>query len=211
MIIKPSNTFHLIGSLVLIVAMLLIVISTRKDLSHAKYSHEALSAQNAALGIELAELRSELDSFTTGAPVAAENPVRRDRKVSKPVEVPESLFLQPPTVANNGGELTARFTFEPDENTELPDQITLVVRIPGDTDAKIVSLKPVAAPAYSNVEFLVNAQGTLGMIEGAPSELGALEFELTVSAPVKAIVRGSKGIKAFEIDITPTGCAVRKL
>jgi hypothetical protein len=49
------------------------------------------------------------------------------------------------------------------------------------------------------------------MIQYRPGGPDSLKFDLTVSAPVKATVRGSDGILDFEIDITPDGCSVSKL
>ena len=169
-----------------------------------------LAAEKDQLQKELAAAHSELEFFKTGD---------FSKKVAKTVKtkptpkivIPETLYLQEPTVSTVSSGLAARFSFEPDEGISLPEQITLVVRIPSNVEGKILSLKPIDAAGYSKVEFLINPQGDLGMIEGSPADLSALEFELTVSAPVTATVRGSKGIKAFEIDIAAHGCSVRKL
>ncbi len=175
--------------------------------------NEQLAQALEAAQSELAAAREELDFFKTGdttAP-AQKKPTTSKPAFTKPAEEPETLLLQTPTVSRSASGLTARFGFEPDTDIPLPDVVTLVIRVPSSSEATITSLKPLNESSYSNVEFLVNAKGNLGMIEGSPADLKALEFELTVSGPVKATVRGSKGIKAFEMDITPDGCTVRKL
>ena len=200
--------------------IVLVLIAGWLDLSRTKTAHAELAAHNEQLSNALATIQSELsaannelDVFKSGDAHTAvkKELVKTERVITPSVEQPETLFLQEPSVNPTESGLIARFGFLPEDNAELPKLITLVVRVPSDSEAKILSLKPVDVPRYSTVEFLVNPKGNLGMIEGSPSDLKALMFELTVSAPVKAMVRGSNGIKAFEMDITSTGCAVRKL
>ncbi|MCF7863621.1 MAG: hypothetical protein K9L89_02385 [Kiritimatiellales bacterium] len=207
------------GSLIATGAMFLIVVLLWKDSSQTKSAMQKLAEQNAqqretlaAVQSELKAANTELDFFKTGefGKPMADKVAKVAPVVPKPVEEPETLLLQAPTVQQTAAGLVARFEFTPN-STELPGQITLVVRIPADSDAKILSLKPVAKPSYTSVECVVDAKGKLGMVEGSPADLQALAFELTVSEPVKALVRGSKGIKAFELDIAPSGCTVRKL
>ena len=207
------------GSLIATGAMFLIVVLLWKDLSQTKSTMQKLAEQNDQQRAELATVQSELkaantelDFFKTGDFGAAtkETAAKAAPVQPAPVEEPETLLLQEPTVQQTAAGLVVRFGFEPD-GSELPGSITLVVRIPGDTEAKILSLKPVAKSSYANVECVLDPLGKLGMIEGSPSDLQGLSFELTVSAPVKALVRGSKGIKPFELDISAEGCSVRKL
>jgi hypothetical protein len=189
---NTKKKFRFTGSHSATAAMFLIVVFLWRDVSRTKSTQRALAEQNQelasrnqAMADKLAEANKEL------------------------VEEPETLLLQPPTVtANSDGTLTARFRFEPIEGVELPEQLTVVVRAPG---AQIIAFKPVAEPAFSSIVCVVNAKGNLGMIEGSPADLSGLEFELTVSEPVTATVRGSDGIRDFELDITPAGCTVRKL
>lgn len=210
---KSTKKSRFNGSYIATAAMFLIVVFIWRDLARTKEAQNDLATKNHELLEELSTAREELDSLKSGpsSRIVHRTSGTRERPIAKPVEMPETLFLQTPNVTAKKGVLTARFKFEPDGNTPLPEQLTLVVRIPVNTDARILSLKPVSIPAFSGVEFLVNAQGSLGMIEGSPTELEALEFELSVSAPVKATVRGSKGIKAFEMDITSSGCSIRKM
>jgi cell division protein FtsB len=211
----PVQKSHLATVILLLLLVLLWIDRSRTKSAQQDLAQQRseLAQQNQTLTQELSIAHSELDFLKSGnaAMAASDKPARHERIKTESVEDPETLFLQPPTVLENDGKLTARFKFEPEENTSLPDQITLVVRVPGNTDAKIIALKTLSTSSYSDVNVLVNAQGNLGMIEGTPSDISALEFEVTVSAPVAVTVRGSVGIKDFEMDISPLGCVVRKL
>jgi uncharacterized protein YoxC len=214
-----SKKYPAIGSLIATAAMFLIVVLLWRDLSKTKSFQQELAAKNETLSQELANKQSELivartefDSFKTNVLVKAmeEKSAKVKPIIAKTVEEPETLFLQEPTVSQTADGLVARFQFKPDTDIELPERVTLVARIPSGSEANILSLKPVAA-SHAVIEHVVNTSGKLAMIEGSPADLEALLFELTVSAPVKATVRGSAGIKDFEMDITPSGCTVRKL
>ena len=198
--------------------MFLIVLFLWRDQSRMKADALLLAEQNellqknmAAANTELESAESELDFFRTFHPAPSDDKSAKTSPATpEPVEEVETLILQAPTVSQTAEGLVARFEFQPTA-TELPENITLVVRVPGDSEAKILNLIPAGGSQDLDVVCIVNAQGTLGMIEGPSEELNNLAFELTVSEPVKAIVRGSKGIKAFELDITSSGCTVRKL
>lgn len=176
---------------------------------------KALVLQNASLQQKLKKSQVHIADLTSGEPSAnaMKQKLAARAATRKPVvpEEKETLTLQPPTVMQTDAGLAVHFAFKPTEGAELPSRITLVVRVPGTTDAKITSLKPTAKSNEPNVECVVNASGKLAMIEGAPSDLKSLSFELVVSAPVKAMVRGSKGIKDFELNIAPDGCSVQPL
>ena len=175
----------------------------------------ALVAQNHGLQQELKEARSEIENLNSGdssmAAKARTESVREAIQDRVPMEEQETLSLQPPTVQSAPDRLSVRFSFQSVEGAALPNRLTLVVRVPAGAESKIVSLKPLADPSYSDVECIVDARGKLGMIEGSPVDLQALSFELVVSAPVTALVRGSEGIKDFNLAITADGCTVHPL
>lgn len=185
------------------------------DRSGSKSSQLELAEQNAQLQQERAALQSELDAarlelddFKSGAP--AQNPVAEVAPVKPeaPVEEPETLLLQQPSIRQTPTGLVARLVFHPTLSEQL-SLVALVVRLPGESEAKILSFK--AATAFSNVKTRVDESGKFAIFQGVPGDLKALEFDLTVSAPVTATVRGSKGIKPFEIIISPDNAEVRKL
>jgi hypothetical protein len=206
------------GGLVATTAMFLIVVFLWRDQSRMKADALKLAEQNARLQQSMAtteaalkSTQSELDFFKTGdfRKPAQEQVIQHKPVASEPVEEMETLFLQPPTVSQTEDGLVARFEFKP--VAELPDQITLVVRVPENAGAKILKLVPAQHSPDTDVVCIVNLSGTLGMIEGTPEDLKSLAFELTVSAPVKARVRGSEGILDFELDITTDGCTAQQL
>lgn len=210
----PSPAKHRTkSSYIATAAMFFIVVFLWRDQSRMKSDMLVLAEQNDQLQAELTAAQSELNVFKTGdSRTTTGKKADKAKSVAvKPVEEPETLFLQEPSVHQSADGLVARFEFKPDEEIQLPEQITLVVRVPTGSDSRIISLDPVNGPSYSRVATVVNAKGNLVMIEGSPSDLEALVFELTVSAPVRATVRGTKGIAPFEIDIRSDSATVRKL
>jgi hypothetical protein len=208
-----SRIFPVVGLWIATAATLLTVALLWNSLKRRDGELDALAEQNNQLKQQLMAANSELDFFKTGdfSKTTKQTDEKPLRSIAEPAPETETLLLEEPTLSQTASGLVARFQFKPVENTELPRQITLVVRIPSHSSAKILAIKPVSKTGYSSVEYLVNAKGDLGMIEGSPSDLSALEFELTVSEAVKATVRGSEGIKDFELDITATSCTVRQL
>jgi len=211
---RPRNLPAMTLFLVLTVILLIVAAYLWHSHTASKDQLQLLSVQNSRLQEELATARKEIDNLNSGDSSAATRErlaaARATAKPSTPKVEIETLFLQTPTVEQTAEGLAVRLAFKPGDDVELPDKTSLVVRVPGG-GARILSFKPVSEPDYSSIMFVVNAKGDLGMIEGSPSELGALEYELVVSGPVKATVRGSEGIIDFELDITPDSCTVRKL
>jgi hypothetical protein len=160
----------------------------------------------------LTAAQEELDDFKTGDSAAPAREIKTSASpaASEPVETPETLFLQPPTVSQTEAGLVARLAFET-TLSEPPDLIALVIRVPGESSARIVGLKPASESTYTNTKVRVDASGKFAVFQGTPADLKALQFELIVSEPTKALVRGSSGIKPFEIEISRTTAAVRHL
>jgi len=201
------------GAALLAFILLLLALHLWREQARMKTELADQSAEKNRLEQALAEIRDELDFLKTREPRAetGTNPVATRPVPKARAEEQETLFLQKPTIAQTASGLTTRFGFTPAENIPLPEMITIVIRVPDSAESIIRSLKPVMQSSYSSIDFLVNPNGTLGMIEGSPADLKALEFELIVSGPTKATVRGSEGIIDFEMDISPAGCVVRKL
>ena len=197
--------------------LFLIAVFLWSDLSGSKNAQLELAERNNQLqkeleGVqsELANAQSELDNFKMGAPSKKQAAKITPGKPETPTEEPETLTLHHPSVSQTQAGLVARLAFQ-STTSELPDLIALVVRIPGDSEAEILDFKAATEAAFSNVKIRVDESGTFAIFQGSPANLDALEFDLTVSAPVTATVRGSKGIKPFEIDISPDSSNVRKL
>ncbi len=214
----PRSTDHrkfnipVLASCIAIAALLLMLAMLWRNLSSTNAKITTLAEENSRLRTELMNTRNELDFFKTGdsSTPAKQTKARPAPVRPEPVEELETLVLQPPTVSQIHAGLAVRLEFKP-VGAELPKQITVVVRVPGDSASRILSLKPISEAGYANVESIVDPKGRLGMVEGSPVELETLVFELSVSDGVTATVRGSEGIKDFEIDIASDGCIVRKL
>lgn len=208
---KPRLTWiqYLLAAL-LVLALLQLwreLTNTRKSLGEVLKQNNALAGDLKSTNAELLQLKSGDSSIQTRERLAA----ARNEKAEEPIkEEAETLLLQAPSVEQTADGLAVQFGFDPKENIELPPSITLVVRVPDSSNSRIVALKA-AGTGASSVVPIVNASGILAFIEGSPAELDTLSFELTVTAPVKATVRGSEGIIDFEMDITPDACTVRKL
>jgi hypothetical protein len=206
------------GRLIATFAMFLLVILLWRDQSRMKAHTLILEQQNIQLQKSMAVTQSALESATDALDFLKSGDFRKSDQetipnaapvIPEPIEEVETLLLQTPTVSQTAEGLVARLAFE--SISVVSDQMTMVVRVPQNSDSKILKLAPAGNSSDTDVVCIVNLQGTLAIIEGTSDELHALDFELTVSAPVKATVRGSDGIRDFEIDITPSDCTVRKL
>lgn len=200
---------YLLAALFLLALLLLWreLAHTRKNLAEVLEQNSTLAGNLKSTNNELVQLKSGDSSIQTRERLEA----TRNEKAADPIkDETETLFLQAPTVEHTADGLAVRFGFDPGENIERPPSITLVVRIPGSSNSRIVSLKAVGN-GRADIAPVVNATGKLAIIEGSPAELDILSFELTVTAPVQATVRGSEGIIDFEMDITADACTVRTL
>ncbi len=205
----------LIIGLSLAPALILLVVAVKLWSNHTETKEQLgqLSVQNRQLQQALAAAQAEISNLNSGdsSPAASERltKARQERTTAPVVAEVETLFLQTPTVEQTSKGLDVLLEFVPGENISLPDNLTLVARVPASPTARILAVKPLSKDG--DVSGIVNPAGTLGLIECSPSALNTLSFRLTVSEPVTATVRGSEGIIDFEIDITPEGCTVRKL
>ncbi len=208
----PHKKMSSIGSYIATAAMFLVVVFLWRDLARTKDVQLDLTEQNDRLRKEISTTQDELDSFKRGdfeTRVKKENTEAVPAK-PKPVEEPETLRLQTPSISQTATGLVTRLTFQ-STLPSPPALIAIVVRLPGDSEAIIQSFSPVNKSAYTNVKARVDGSGKFAIFQGNPTALNALQFDLAISEPVTATVRGSKGIKAFEIDIAPDASKVRKL
>lgn len=213
---KTETSLHPFNAFAIVFAAAFLVIAAffmNKQQSKLQTQLDALTARNSALQDQLDQAQAQIEDFKTGDSTQETKDrmaARRANPVKKPAEAEiETLFLQEPTVEQIDGGLLVHLQFDVGTDVELPDQITLVVRIPPSGTARIQSLN--AADTESGIGSIVNDSGSLGMIQCSPAKVNPLTFDLIVTQPVKALVRGSEGIIDFEIDITPDGCTVRKM
>jgi hypothetical protein len=203
-------------------ALFFIVLFLWRDSANMKADVLLLTEQNTELQKELkerseqmhaklAKAQSDLAHFKASIPQkSTKKPNARVIEKPKPVEYPETLLLQTPEISQTPDGLLARIHFQ-STLSEPPGLLALVVRIPRGSEAVIQGFNPVDETAYTDVNFRINESGKFAIFQGNPIHLNALEFNLTVSAPVTATIRGTEGIQPFEIDIDPSNPSVRKL
>jgi len=182
-----------------------------RDLSSTRDTRQTLQEENEQLRAELEETKAAVEIAKAHVRGASNEP-KPVVKRKKPAPVPPSNTLkrQKADVRQVDGDLVASLSFVP-TGTDKLDLVALVVRLPRDSGARILGLKQTGKNIFNNVKSRVDASGKFAIIQGTPTDLKALKFDLTVTAPVKATVRGSTGIKPFEIDIGHSGSNIREL
>ena len=159
-----------------------------------------------------AQLQEQLDDARSGPPdrtrSAATAPPEEQEKDPEPE--PETLIPQKPSVRKTEAGLAAVFGFE-STLQQSPDLLALVVRLPNSSAAKIVGFGAAENSRYTDVRARIDESGKFAIFQGTPADLKALEFELEVSAPVTAVIRGSEGIHPFMVRIDADQPAVSRL
>ena len=213
---EPRPTRKRLNIVVYIVILAILFVAGKRfqsDRDALNKHMEQLAEQNVVLQEALKAAEEKIADFQGGdirpsSPEQTEEPARPTPK-PKPPE-PETLLLRSPSVTKASDGLAVRLTFD-SSTAEMPDLVALVVRIPNSSGALITDLGPVAGSEFSNVKGRIDASGKFAVFQGTPNELEVLDFQLMVTAPVTATVRGSKGIRPFEIEIDPDGATTRKL
>ena len=202
---SPGRRFPAAGYLVAALLAVIVLILWRNQ-SAMKSNLDMLSARNAELEEKLAAAESPVEGRVRSEPASEE---RQAAPVAEPAT--ETIRLNTPSVEKTAEGLTAHLEFEPDASHGPLDLIALVVRIPGESVARIVAFEPADKGRFSDIRQRVDEKGKFAIFQGTPDKLKKLRFDLTVSGPVTATVRGSKGIRAFEIIVAENGSAVRPL
>lgn len=212
---RPRTLLANILSLFLTVILLIVAAFLWRSQTESKDQLEALSVQNSRLQENLEAARKEIDNLSSGdSSIATRERLEANSRSATPkpvMEETETLFLQTPTVEQTSEGLVVRFGFEPEPDADLPESITLVVRVPRSSGSKIAAFKAATAREGANITSVISPNQDLCLIEGSPEALGSLSFELIVTEPVTAIIRGSEGILDFEMDITPQELNLRQL
>jgi hypothetical protein len=133
---------------------------------------------------------------------AADPPTTPSPPVPKePAKTPNLLGLESRTTRSVPEGIRGTMRFAPTSTEEPLAMLILVVRIPGDSTARILRLAPKDEATFGDTASTVSEDGAYAAFRGVPGESKSLEFDLTVSGPVVADVRGTCGIEPFEFDM----------
>lgn len=181
-------------------------------------AHARLAEENRRLREELSEAQSALNDprrmpwqRASSSGPAGEKEAEPRPEVTEPPAPLNSLVLEEAEVAaSDDGALVARMRFQP-TSTDALDVFALVIRLPRTGESRILGLRPVGEAVYSNAVHRVAGDGFFAIYQAQPTGVGPLEFDLTVSEPGTATVRGTLGLEPFEMDIQPGTATVTKI
>lgn len=174
---------------------------------------EAIAAAPAAESVSALESPPETAALPDDAPVAESAAPAAPDTVLTPVG-----FARPPRdsglalagthAAPIEGGIRATMQFNP-STTENLGAVALVVRVPPDGEGRILAFGPAGSVRFAQVAARISENGKFAVFQGTPESVAALEFTLSVSAPVVADVRGTTGIGAFDLVIDGSGAQAR--
>jgi len=122
---------------------------------------------------------------------------------------PNRLVVSNISVKPVGDGLEANMTFNTADKTTPQEQLALVVRLPRVSDARILSLEPADPALYSHVQQRVSENGKFAIFMGTATTGTGIAFNLSLSGPETADVRGSCGIKPFLLQVDASGATIK--
>jgi len=114
----------------------------------------------------------------------------------------DGLALAGTEAAEVTGGIRAVMKFTPTV-TDPIGIVAVVVRLPVDGSARILDIQPAGSLRFAEVAKRVAEDGKFAIYQMQADVVEELAFELTVSEPVIAEVRGTSGIGAFDFTIRP--------
>lgn len=104
--------------------------------------------------------------------------------------------------------ITATLQFNP--TTQEPmEELAIVIRLPRTSSARILSLEPTEPDNFVVVDKQITPRGNFAIYRGNIKSPKALSFNLALSGPETADVRGSCGIKPFLLEINSSGTTLK--
>ena len=125
-----------------------------------------------------------------------------------PVPGANRLVLAGTAVQAIPGGLVATLKYSPSKAGPF-GQVALAARLPRNAEARILDVGPVGPATYADDSKTVSEDGKFAFFQGMLGAETNVQFSLSVSGPVTVDVHGARGIGAFQLDIQPTGAAVR--
>ncbi len=127
--------------------------------------------------------------------------------VNKPYR-DNSLILKDTSVKTVADGLVASMKFSQSSNTPL-EKFAVVVRLPKTSDARILNLEPDALSNYDNVQKRISENGKFAIFMANVRDPKAISYNLALSGPETADVRGTCGIEPFALTVDASGTTVR--
>lgn len=120
----------------------------------------------------------------------------------------DGLALAGVHAAPDGSGMRATMSFTP-TTTDPLGIVALVVRLPRDSQSRILDFAPVDNEGIGSVVKRVSDDGKFAVFQGTATDLKKLQVSLAVSAPVTADIRGTCGVGPYQLQIAPGGAKLQ--
>ncbi|MEI7901543.1 MAG: hypothetical protein WCK89_14930 [bacterium] len=197
--LPPRASIFIILTLICIVALFVILLKQRTDLAQIKKEYGQLREQNAGLQKNLA-LSPAQPSPLSVAPAQAQPPQTTPLPKPLPEAEPNKLTLTSTLITATPNGLVATLHFTPGKTGPL-GLFALAIRMPKNSNARILGLEPVGPATYSDSSKELSADGKFAFCQGTLGDEKDVQVALSVSGPTTVSVRGTCGIKPFELAI----------
>jgi hypothetical protein len=195
----------------------------RSDVKQLEREYEHLAERNRALETLLRQSTGSGNAVTPGssqdqgsgtpaAPRMAQGdgatPEAPGIPAAKSWEEPNQLALSSVSARQQDDRITATMVFKPTTTNAFGD-VWVVVRLPRNSGVDVVDIAPGDSTQYTNVGKRVGEGGKFAIFQGRPMTVNSMKFDVSVSGPVTADIRGTCGIGRFNLEISPAGAKVR--
>ena len=188
-----------------IIILLLLLWKQQTDLARLKKDNAFLQQQN--LGLLDNSLKPQPVAATPAPPAPAKVPgisaqTAADlRPHPSPSEKNRLIFTGTEITQTTNG-LVAIMRFKPSKTGPL-GLVAMSVRLPGNIDATIQSIKPLGSAVYDDSDSTVSESGRFAFFQGTLGDEKEVEIALGISSSAQAYIKGSCGIGAFVLDVKP--------
>jgi hypothetical protein len=89
------------------------------------------------------------------------------------------------------------------------EEFAIVVRLPKTSDARILNLTPANPSNFTDASTQVQPNGKFAIFRGTSKTTGSTSFNLALSAPETADVRGTSGMKPFLLKVDSSSATIQ--
>jgi hypothetical protein len=158
---------------------------------------------------------SASESSTTAAQMSENIPKTKGPKpwhgevltVNKPASEP-GIGVSDASARPVADGVVATIKFNSASNAPL-EEFALVVRLPKTSDARILNLEPTDPSYFTDASTQVQPNGKFAIFKGTSKTTGSTSFNLALSAPETADVRGTSGMKPFLLKIDSSSATIQ--